>query len=122
MGYESCGQTFGEFFTDKIKAEMGRQNLPVPFIMFLLEESCQDRTCSHHLFHNSEYVESEFAKQCANCKCLFEFVEEYDMTFQGIADVLGISKQWVNESGKCGMDKLRIALGDKGGDGSDQNM
>jgi len=111
-----CIEKYGRYFVPSIKSLFREYGLEIPFIMILLDENCADRACQHHLFHDTEPVNTELADQCRNCMCLVQYVDDELATFTEIGKTLGVTKQAIQQAEGRAMGKLRQTIEEGGED------
>ena len=106
MGYESCASKYGSYFTPKLKDIFREAGWSIPYILELIDEPCEDRECSHHVFNTAkeirnlklskyEPVDMPWTLQCRRCMCLLNLIPGY-LSSTEIADVFGVTRQAVN--------------------------
>jgi len=115
MGYESCVNRYSHYFSSKLKEIFKYHDMPIPYILELLDEFCPDRSCRHHIFSSHLVLEkrgqtfnqnAELAQKCHGCMCLLGILTD-SATYQAIADTYGISKQAVVWTEKESFKKMR---------------
>lgn len=125
MGYESCASKYAGYFTPKLKEIFREARWSIPYILDLVDEPCEDRECSHHVFHSAmeirnlklpkvELVDMPWTLQCRRCMCLLDLIPRY-LSSTEIADVFGVTRQAVNliERGAIRKIQKRLKLMDE---------
>jgi hypothetical protein len=106
MGYESCASKYASYFTPKLKDIFREAGWSIPYILDLVDEPCEDRECSHHVFSSAneirnlklskyEPVDMPWTLQCRRCMCLLDLIPRY-LSSTEIADVFGVTRQAIN--------------------------
>jgi hypothetical protein len=115
----SCLKKYGCLFSPELVEHFNYDKRPPQYIMAILEEQCEDLKCKHHLLNGewpSANPNAPLAQQCFQCKCLLGLVEDEAKTGPQIAEMLGISKQRVNQYEQAGLEKMQVVLLKEGGD------
>lgn len=106
MGYESCASKYASYFTPKLKDIFREAGWGIPYILDLMDEPCEDRECSHHVFNIAkeirnlklskyEPVDMPWTLRCRRCMCLLNLIPGC-LSSTEIADVFGVTRQAVN--------------------------
>lgn len=110
MEKDGCVQRYSHVFSPRLKQLFAYHHVPVPYILEVLDEFCQDESCKHHLFsvrfgfekrgatHNRY---AKIAQQSHGCACLLGILTD-SATHEEIGDVYGVGKQtiaWVEKQG-----------------------
>lgn len=117
MGYESCASKYAGYFTPKLKDIFRRAHWSVPYILDLVDEPCEDRECSHHVFNAAnnirnlkvsrhEPIDMPWTLRCRRCMCLIDL----DLSSTEIADVFGVTRQAINLIEHSAIKKIRKKL------------
>ena len=121
MGYESCAEKYGGYFSPTLKDTFREAGWGIPYILELLDEPCEDRECLHHVFNVAkdirnlklarvEPVDTEWTLQCRRCMCLLDLVPHY-LSSTEIAEVFGVTRQAINLIEHGALKKIKRRLG-----------
>lgn len=109
---ESCAQRYSHLFSENLKELFKEHDVPIPYILELIDEFCPDQSCSHHLFsvkighHQSNNPEAPIAKKCHGCACLLGLLTE-SAPLEEIGNVYSIDRQTVHVTEQKAFKKMK---------------
>ena len=115
MQNESCARKYSHYFNDEVKKIFREYHVPIPYILEILEEFCEDTSCKHHFFSIRFGFESRgekhnqnapLAQSCHGCACLIGLLSD-SASHEAIGAVYGVKKQTIEWTEKQAFKKFR---------------